>query len=93
MSCVYTTQGNLLCGDSPNKSNDALVQTQFRGGCAKSPSASNANKEHFTGIASTFRAALGSGLENFAAVPSSNKGSVSVTMDLEGTYGLPWAPY
>ena len=31
-SCVYTTQGNLLCG-AENKGRDAFVQTQFRTGC------------------------------------------------------------
>ena len=31
-SCVYTTQGNLLCG-AENKGRDAFIQTQFRTGC------------------------------------------------------------
>ena len=97
MSCIYTTQGNMLCG-TDNKSKDAFIQTQFQGGCPASAStASTASKEHFAGslamnqLASSFKAVSGTGIENFASVPQGS--SLGVTVDLEGTYGLPWAPF
>jgi len=87
----------MLCGNEleKSKSKDAYISTQFQGGC---PKAVGASKEHFTGslamnqLASSFKAVSGTGIENFAAVPS-KQNSLGVTVDLEGTYGLPWAPF
>lgn len=92
----------MVCGK--NTTNDAYIQTNFRGGC---PTAA-AGKEKFTNAggpglvmnqlnsafkpASTVAPSSAAGrIEGFALVPGHN--SLDVTNDFTGTYGLPWAPY
>ena len=99
--CTFTTQGNLVCGDNDNKSNDTYISTQFRGGRGDN----HVQTEHFANggsglvlnqLNSAFKGvgpvASLSPIEGFSPAPLKHD-SVDVAIDLNGTYGLPWAPY
>lgn len=95
-NCVYTTQGNLLCGDKKtNAGGDSFLQTKYRGGCPKKEPFENSGGFAMNQLNSALKsigamASSSAGIEKFA---SAKHNSMDIADDIAGTYGLPWAPY
>ena len=100
--CTYTTQGNMVCGGGASATRDAYIQTQFRGGCGgtveqyKNGGMGLGMNQLDSAFKSVVPVAAGGGVVMFAVVggQGGNKnGSLEISNDITGTYGLPWAPY